>query len=470
MHIIHTSFECYPVAKVGGLADVVGALPKYQNRLGHQSHVIMPFYDTKFTRDNSFSIYFQGSYTVNAKEVAYTIKTLENTGLGFEIFFVDIPDLLFRPQVYSYPDDTDRFLAFQYAVLDWLINGQSQSYDLLHCHDHHTALLPFLMTSTEEFKALKTIPTVLTIHNAQYQGHFGFNEIAKFPAITDEAKGLLDWHGSINPLAAGIKCAWSVTTVSPNYMKELKKSANGLEDLLQKESKKCTGILNGIDTDFWDPQNDAMLIKNFSSRNLTAGRGKNKEWLCEHYDLDPERPLFAFIGRLVGEKGADLLPAIVEETLAITPEPVLFILGSGQTEVEQQLLKLKGRYPKRYNTYIGYDEELSHIIYGGADFLLMPSRVEPCGLNQMYALRYGCIPIVRRTGGLQDTVVDIGDNGFGICHDQALVWDVCYSIKRAVSLYEDQEQFKKIQKKIIKIDHSWDRSAEEYINLYQSLK
>lgn len=469
MNILHTSFECYPVAKVGGLADVVGALPKYQNQLGHQSQVIMPFYDNKFTQEHKFAIVFKGTVQLADSVFSYTIKEEVENSLDFKVFYVDIPELLFRNNVYTYSDDLDRFLGFQMAVLDWLKN-EELNIGLIHCHDHHTGLIPFLITQTEEFQSLRKIPTVLTIHNAQYQGQFGYNDLNKLPDFDQKNIGLLDWHGSINPLAAAIKCSWSVTTVSPNYMKELKKEANGLEELLSQEHKKCKGILNGIDTETWNPETDPMLVKTFSSRNLSTGRKKNKEWLCEQYNLDAERPLFAFIGRLVGEKGADLLPFIVKETLGITPEPAIFILGSGHKEVEKQLADIKGKYPERYNVYIGYDEELSHIIYGGADFLLMPSRVEPCGLNQMYALRYGCVPIVRRTGGLKDTVIDIGDGGFGICHDQALVWDVCYSIKRAVQLYEDQDRFKKIQKKIIKIDHSWNRSAEEYIALYKSLK
>lgn len=469
MNILHTSFECYPIAKVGGLADVVGALPKYQNQLGHQSQVVMPFYDNTFTQEHHFTIIFQGTIELGKTVFTYAIKEQIESDAEFKVFYVAIPELLYRSNVYMYPDDLDRFLGFQIAVLDWLKNNK-KDVELIHCHDHHTGLIPFLITQTDAFRSLEKIPTVVTIHNAQYQGQFGYEDLDKLPDFNRDNIGLLDWNGSINPLAAAIKCSWSVTTVSPNYMRELKKEANGLEDLLFQEHKKCKGILNGIDTTTWNPETDSMLVKTFSSRNLSTGRKKNKAWLCEQYDLDIERPLFAFIGRLVGEKGADLLPFIVKETLGISPEPVIFILGSGHKEIEKQLTDLKGNYPERYNAFIGYDEELSHIIYGGADFLLMPSRVEPCGLNQMYALRYGCVPIVRRTGGLRDTVTDIGDGGFGICHDQALVWDVCYSIKRAVLLYEDQERFKKTQKKIIKIDHSWNRSAEEYISLYQSLK
>jgi starch synthase len=278
----------------------------------------------------------------------------------------------------------------------------------------------------------------------------------------------LDWGNSINPLAAAIKCAWRVTTVSPSYMEELKQNANGLESLLSQESAKCVGILNGIDTNVWNPETDDYIVKNYSKRNVHSGKKANKAWLCESFGLDPERPLFVFIGRLVGEKGSDLFPEIFDNALTYHKISVL-LLGSGDKAVEQQLIDLKNRHEGAYNTYIGYSEKLSHIMYAGADFLLMPSRVEPCGLNQMYALRYGTIPVVSSVGGLKDTVIDVAQDGFGIRHDDVVVPAVVHAIERGVSLYENVAGFKKIRQTIMAIDHSWNASAQAYIQLYNSI-
>jgi len=199
-----------------------------------------------------------------------------------------------------------------------------------------------------------------------------------------------------------------------------------------------------------------------------AEKKANKEALCRVFNLDPSKPLFTFIGRLVGEKGADLLSEIFYNALwRFKGEMNVLVLGSGDPDVENWLNGLKDIFPGNYNAYIGYNEKLSHQIYAGADFLLMPSRVEPCGLNQMYALRYGTVPIVRRIGGLKDTVIDIGDGGFGICHDQTSVWDVGHAIGRAMELYADKKKVKDIRKVMMNIDHSWDKAAQEYINLYQ---
>tara|TARA_R110001583_G_scaffold90059_1_gene231578 strand:+ start:2700 stop:4106 length:1407 start_codon:yes stop_codon:yes gene_type:complete len=467
MNIVHISAECYPIAKVGGLADVVGSLPKYQNNSDVLSQVIMPFYDNKFTKGNEFSIIFESKLELGSKDFEYKIVTPINNNLGFNLFLVDIPKLLYKEYVYS-NDDTDRFLAFQIATLDWLLTLDAKP-TLVHCHDHHTGLVPFMMLQSKKYSLLKDIPTVFTIHNAQYQGWFSHDKVSLIPKFNFENVGLLDWDGSINPLAAAIKCATRVTTVSPSYMEELKGNANGLEWLLSHESAKCVGILNGIDSEVWNPETDTYLIKNYTNGNVQSGCKENKNWLCEEFNLDVNKPLFAFIGRLVGEKGSDLFPEVFKKSLE-TENISILLLGSGNKEVELQLEELKSEFIGTYNAFIGYDERLSHIIYSGADFLLMPSRVEPCGLNQMYALRYGTIPIVRSIGGLKDTVIDIlEEDGFGICHKEVTVSEITVAIERGVQLYKDQPKYKKIRKQIMSIDHSWNASANKYINLYKSL-
>ena len=469
MEIFHISAECYPVAKVGGLADVVGALPKYLNKIGHTAKVVVPGYDNKFTQENEFDVVHKGLLKLGWFQFSYTILREKTNKLGFDLYLIAIPELFDRPNVYSYEDDTERFTAFQIAFLNWLTETKQQP-DVIHCHDHHTGLIPFMVQFCYNYTHFKKTPTVLTIHNGQYQGWFGFDKIHYIPDFDRGRAGFLEWGGIINPLASGIKCAWKVTTVSPSYLDEISENANGLENLLRFERPKSIGILNGIDTDVWNTQTDKMLHANYTLKNYKKGKATNKAFLCKQFNLDPKLPLFTFIGRLVGEKGADLLPQICSVAMNEFYQKLnILILGSGDTTVERGLQNLQNFYHGNYNTYIGYNEKLAHIIYAGADFLLMPSRVEPCGLNQMYALRYGTIPIVRRTGGLKDTVYDFGDGGFGICHDKTSVFDVTHSIYRGIQLYADTNTFEAIRKTTMQIDHSWDKVAEEYSAVYQSL-
>lgn len=466
MTIFHLSAECYPVAKVGGLGDVVGALPKYQNQLGETSSVIMPFYDNKFTRTHEFETVYSSKLRLGM-QMDFRILKLETNDLGFDIYFVDVPYLLYKDYVYS-DKDTGRFLAFQIAALNWLVQLEEKP-DLIHCHDHHTGLVPFMMSQCYAYQKLWRTPSVLTIHNGQYQGWFSHDLVHLMPPFDFNMVGLLDWNKIINPLASGIKCAWKVTTVSPSYMEELKYAANGLEHLLQSESHKCVGILNGIDTSVWNPKTDDYIEKNYTTKTVESGKAGNKKWICEQFGLNPQLPLFVFIGRLVGEKGADLLPYIFDSVLK-SKKLSIMMLGSGDGNVESQLESLKTAYPGYYNNFIGYNEKLSHLLYAAADFLLMPSRVEPCGLNQLYALRYGTVPIVNSVGGLKDTVIDVGDKGFGIRHSGPTVHEVVHAIGRGVSFYEHSEHFKKNRKLMMQIDHSWDASAQACINLYHSIQ
>jgi starch synthase len=301
----------------------------------------------------------------------------------------------------------------------------------------------------------------------------GWDKQHYIPAFDSWKWGMLDWKNNINPMASAVRCAWKVNTVSQSYMEELRYNANGLEDLFEYEKGKCSGILNGIDTEVWDPETDSYLTSKFSIKNSGKGKRKNKEQLCTQFGLDIEKPLFTFIGRLVGEKAADILPDAISSSVYQHQGNCNFlILGSGEPAVEANLETVKRQLNGYVSTYIGYSEPLSHVMYAGADFLLMPSRVEPCGLNQMYALRYGTMPIVRNVGGLKDTVVDFGDpGGFGIRFDKASVWDVTYSVGRAIDLYYNRkQQMKDMINVMMNIDHSWESSAGQYISLYQSLK
>lgn len=469
MEIIHVSAECYPVAKAGGLGDVVGALPKYQNKLGHIAKVVMPMYRTKFLYEHQFEVVHKGAFGMANYWLDYTIIKEVNNFLGFDLYLVDIFGLLDREKIYSYGDDAERFTAFQIAVVDWISKWKHHP-DIINVHDHHTALIPFMIKHCFAYQHLSTIKTILTIHNAQYQGWMGWDKSNYIPEWDKWKWGMLDWEKNINPLASGIKCASKVNTVSPGYLEELRHEANGLEKLFEYERGKCFGILNGIDNDVWDPATDIFIEYVFDIENFEEKKSANKKILCDQFNLDETKPLIVFIGRLVEEKAADLLPAVIGDSIYYMEGKMNFlVLGSGDTAVENQLANLQNHFFGYYNSLIGYNEKLSHQMYAGADFLLMPSRVEPCGLNQMYAMRYGTIPIVRRTGGLKDTVKDFGDEGgFGICFNTASVGDICNSIHRAVELYQQKEKVSEIRKHCMQIDHSWENSAHVYINLYNA--
>jgi starch synthase len=466
MEIFHIGAECYPVAKVGGLADVVGALPKYQNKAGHLVRVVLPHYETKFINENEFDCVHSGFVKLGNFNFPFNVQKERENKLGYELYLIQIPELFDREEIYGYEDDIERFLSFQIATLDWLITRNDVP-DVINCHDHHTGLIPFMMLYSYKYLKLQNTPTVITIHNSIYQGQFGFDKLYYLPEFDLSKVTVLEWDDKINSLATAIKCASAVTTVSPNYLNEINYSAYGLESLFNLVRHKSKGILNGIDMEVWNPATDIMLAKNYSIKNFKKGKQENKEKLCSQFNLDPSKPLFSFIGRLLEEKGADLLPHAAALALSENFKEInILVLGSGNTEIENQLKHLLASFNGNYNAFIGYSEELAHQIYAGSDFLLMPSRVEPCGLNQMYALRYGTIPIVRRTGGLKDTVIDFGDNGNGICHDQANVVDVCYSIQRAVNLYKDKKKINDIQKLGMGIDHSWESVCHKYIETY----
>lgn len=471
MEIVHVTAECYPMAKAGGLGDVLGALPKYQVEQGHVAKVVMPMYRTKFLYNNQWEVVHKGATNLGSRWFDYTvIKELTNK-LGFDLYLVDINGLLDREKVYGYNDDTERFISFQIATLDWMTKWEHRP-DVVHVHDHHTALIPFMMMNCFAYRELSGIPTVLTIHNAQYQGQFSWDKSNYIPAWDSWKSGMLEWDNAINPLAAGIKAAWKVTTVSPNYMNELRFMSNGLEDIFEYEKGKCSGILNGIDTAVWDPGTDSYLNAHYTLETAKEGKEKNKLELCNIFNLDPAKPLFIFIGRLVGEKAADLLPQAIGDSYYYIGRKMNFlILGSGEPDVESRLEAMKSIGQGDYGCYIGYNEQLSHQMYAGADFLLMPSRVEPCGLNQMYAMRYGTVPLVRKTGGLADTVKDIGEpGGYGLTFNYAAVGDITQAIYRGVELFADTEKFNEVRQTMMGLDFSWDRSAKAYIDLYRSLK
>lgn len=413
MNLFHISAECYPAAKAGGLGDVVGALPKVQNS-GHDSvTVVMPAYETKWIQSAPRTPIFEGTAPLRDGSFGFRIDEVSADVLGFRLLLVHIPGRTDRPGVYidpwsgaAYWDERERFLCFQVAFLEWLVRTPAEraAPTVLHCHDHHAALVPFLASRCQRFSPLRNLPTVLTIHNGEYQGDYDMSFHVNLPAFPAAEIGLLEWNGSFNSLACGIKCAWRVTTVSPGYLDELMVSCAGLESLLRHERAKAVGILNGIDLEVWDPAHDPMLVRTYGPGDHAVGKAANKKALQEFFNLRVDRPLFAFIGRLVREKGADLLPHLIRRAAEEDLPASFIVLGTGERQLHEVFSQLQGDCFGWFDSRLEYNERLAHLIYAGSDYLLMPSRVEPCGLNQMYAMRYGTIPVVRAVGGLRDTV------------------------------------------------------------------
>lgn len=476
MKVLHISAECYPAAKAGGLGDVVGALPKYLNRSGLSTGVIIPKYSLKWINGQAFHTIYRGAVRLHNYYVPFSIQQHRSGDLGYPLFAVDIPGLFDRPGIYAdpdgqgYGDEVERSLCFQQAVLQWILNSPGRP-ALLHCHDHHTGLIPFMLKYCPEYQSLRQIPTVFTIHNGAYHGAYSWNKMYLLPFFQAEARGLLDWGDTINPLASAIKCAWRVTTVSPSYLEELRYNSNGMESLLQHERHKCVGILNGIDAQVWDPRSDTYLQHHLGD-SLADFKHANKQAIGQHFHVDIRLPLVTFIGRLVGEKGGDLLPGLIARVLESGVHVAFVVLGTGQPWVHDALREVARRFPGRFDAALEYNEGKAHLLYAGSDFLIMPSQVEPCGLNQMYAMRYATLPIVRAIGGLKDTVPDIGEPnevGRGIRFTHFNLDDAHLAVYRAAELFQNQAYFQQVRQRITEVDFSWERSAADYQSLYQEM-
>ncbi len=478
MKILHISAECYPAAKAGGLGDVVGALPKYLNQSGVSAAVVIPKYRVKWINNQRFEPVYQGVVRIHHGHVPFQIQRQVGDTLGFPLFVADIPGKFDRPGIYAdpggwgYGDEVERYLSFQQAVLQWVANSSGRP-DVLHCHDHHTGLIPFMVKHCPEYRSLSSIPTVFTIHNGMYHGAFSWEKFYLLPFFDAEARGLLDWADTINPLAAGVKCAWRVTTVSPSYLEELRYQSNGMESLFWHEQHKCTGIINGIDAQVWNPSHDSYIASQLHDDDIDAFKGENKQALRSSFNFDTDPPLISFIGRLVMEKGADLIPGLIRKALYSGMRANFLILGTGEGRIEHDFDRLRNEFRGRVDARLEYNEGVAHQMYAGSDFLLMPSRVEPCGLNQMYAMRYGALPIVRKVGGLKDTVPDIGEpdgRGRGVQFTHFDVEDAFWAIYRALEFcFFQLDDFKAVRRRNMQLDFSWERAARHYIEIYNQL-
>ncbi len=483
IQILHISAECYPAAKTGGLGDVVGSLPKYLSATGTLSAAIIPKYSTKWNNSAEWITVYSGSIWVDWTEHYFEVHQQKGNTLGYPLFTVHLPGLFDRPGIYNEPsgapygDEIRRSVAFQQAVLDWLLSFPWHLRPrVLHCHDHHTGLIPWMVKYCPQFEQLAPIPTVFTIHNGQYQGAFGWNSAHLLPPYQPGTGTILDWNGIVNPMAGAIKSAWAVTTVSNSYLYELHHSSLGLEPLFQQEWRKEWGIINGIDAAVWDPTTDPMVqhrLADYSDKGIAAFKKANKEVLCETFGLNKDWPLVSFIGRMVGEKGSDLLPEVYKRFLNSGARVSFLVLGTGEAWTQNEFRSMSRTYKGRCNAVIDYNEALSHQIYAGSDYLIMPSRVEPCGLNQLYSMRYGTVPIVRSIGGLKDTVPDLEEadgSGRGIRFDQFSVEDAVYAIYRAASMWHnDPVTVGHIRKRIMSIDFSWENAVAQYMAVYKAV-
>lgn len=485
IQVLHISAECYPAAKTGGLGDVVGSVPKYMTNAGVLSAAILPKYYLKWILGREWVTVYSGSVWNNWREWRFTIQQEKGDTQGYPMFVVDLPGLYDRPGIYNdpsgagYSDEVLRYIVFQQAVLEWLLSFPWQDRPrVLHCHDHHTGLIPWMVKYCPNYQTLAPIPTIFTIHNGQYQGMFSWNSGQLLPPYEAAGRGIVDWNGIVNPMAAAVKTAWAVTTVSQSYLYELHESSLGLEPLFRQEWAKEYGIINGIDAQVWDPETDPMIQQRLDipahtskAAAITAFKAKNKKILCEWFGFPKDLPLISFIGRIVGEKGADLLPEVYKNFLNAGGKACFLVLGTGETWTQNEFRAMAHQYAGRFNAVIDYNEALSHQIYAGSDFLIMPSRVEPCGLNQMYAMRYGSIPIVRSVGGLKDTVPDIGTQdgtGRGIRFDQFTVEDAYHAVYRASSMYHNTPKIVgAIRERIMDLDFSWENTVDRYFNVYR---
>jgi len=474
--ILMVSAECYPAAKVGGLADVVGSLPRYLNASGGaRCAVVIPGYHNAWLTQQEYREAHRDSFYLGNEYVEYRICEILNDDLGYDLYVADIPGKFDRPGVYGdhenpyYRDEVERNIAFQRAVLQWVHHWEVLP-DAVHCHDHHTALMPFMMTHCPEFWRLGHTPTVLTIHNAAYQGMFSWDKQYLLPDFPRTRSGLLDWGHVINSLASGIKCAWRVTTVSHNYLKELiTTSGFGLQPLLGAEWQKCRGVINGIDYDYWNPAADHFLKIKLED-DIAGWKRANKESLLQELDMPSNLPLHIFIGRMVYDKGIDFLATLIYQYMIYRRDACFVILGTGDGRIEDQCRILERHFHPHVRALIMYNEGVAHRLYAAADFLWMPSRTEPCGLNQMYAMRYGTVPIARATGGLLDTITPIdGEDGDGFLFRDLQDFQGMWGISQAGELFADAPRHQHIRERIMQKDLSWEHSANMYLGIYKEI-
>jgi starch synthase len=483
MKIAFASSEIIPFAKTGGLADVAGALPKELANLGNEVKVFMP----KYYPINEYEYGHQydsliGEMKISTGGFEHSVHVFygKMPNSNVDIYFIHYPPFFHRPKIYTEDwDEDERFILFSKAVIH-VMQKLGWSPDIMHVNDWQTALIPVLLKEKYGWDSLfYNTKTVLTIHNIAYQGRFSLESYrrAELPADLYENHGPLVHEGDSNFLKAGILYSDIINTVSDTYAKELltPEYGAGMDGYLWLRHTDFFGIINGIDYNVWDPQSDKYLPYHYSINDL-SGKVKNKKHLLEKLSLpfNSEVPLIGIVSRLVSQKGFDIIGEALDDLLKLNAQYVM--LGSGESQYEMLFQNASNKFPKKFGVYFGYNEELAHQIEAGADIFLMPSKYEPCGLNQIYSLKYGTVPVVRKTGGLADTVQDwnefnhYGEEiGTGYSFYEYSAKALLHSVQRAVNDFHNKPVWRKIQFNGMSKDYSWKHSAEEYIKLYNKL-
>ncbi len=474
MKILFAVSECGPFAKSGGLADVAGSLPKELKSLGTDVRVILPKYGTiseqykqEMKKIKEFTV------PVGWRNQYCGIEELIHQGVTY--YFVDNEYYFKRDNLYGYFDDGERFAYFNRAILETIAHLDFFP-DVLHCHDWHTAMIPYLLR-TEYYKrqGYGLIRTIFTIHNLQFQGIFPKEVLGDLLGMDYKSyhTGHLEFFGNINFMKGALVAADKITTVSPTYKDEIQTAAYGekLDGLLRERKEDLVGILNGIDENFYNPAIDPLIYQTYKVDSLTR-KAINKREIQKRFVLpkNESTPLLVMVSRLTRQKGLDLVKCVLNEILQ--EDIQVIILGTGDFEYEEHLRHAAHIFPEKLKVQIGFNEELAHKLYAAADLFLMPSQFEPCGLGQIIAMKYGAIPIVRETGGLNDTVKAWNEytgegNGFSFKNFNA--HDMLYTINRAVSFYHDKQAWNSIVKQALQMDNSWAQSAFSYSQLYAEI-
>ena len=475
MNILYVTSEAAPFCKTGGLADVAGSLPQALAKTGDKISVILPLYQCVADQFHDKLQFVKWTFVrLSWRSVYCGLFQLEKDGVTW--YFVDNEYYFRRPDLYGYYDDAERFGYFSRAVTE-LMRELPEKPDVVHCNDWQTSLVPiYIHDEAVRDDFYKSIRTVITIHNIEYQGRYGRELLEELfglaPGWYDG--GTLAYEEDINLLKGAIVNSDAVTAVSPTYAQELKYAyfAHGLENVVSMCENKLYGVLNGIDVKSFDPRKDKSIAATYSPGRLD-GKAKCKEQLQQTMGLQvkADTPIVAMVTRLVPHKGLDLVCETLDSIMEKDAQFV--VLGKGEAQYEAFFNYARARYPGRVAIYLGYSDALARQIYAGADLFLMPSKSEPCGLSQMIAMRYGTLPIVRETGGLKDTVRPYqpwnGEgNGFSFANYNA--GDMCHVVCEAIDLYHNNpDAFKLLQKRDMNADFSWKRSAEEYHTIYENI-
>ena len=480
LKICLVSSELTPLAKTGGLADVSAALSAFLDSKGHDIRVLIPFYsaiDTKSLEIAPDPSLQNLSIRIGNHHLNYSIDTTTLPNTALKIYLLRCPELYDRPSIYTDGSDEHlRFILLSRVAIE-MCQHMGFAPDIFHCHDWHTALTPLYLKTLYAWDSLfENTRSVLTIHNIGYQGIFDAR-ILHDMGLQDSPETLhqedLDL-GRVNFLKTGVLYADLLTTVSPTYANEILGSTYGmgLQDLLRQRQDSLVGILNGVDNDEWNPRKDALIPYPYDARAI-SGKKKNKQALMQELELDSsdDIPLLGIVSRLTSQKGIDLIQQVVPKLIQ-QRRFALAVLGSGEPRYEKFFTELQERYRNHVCFYRGFSNKLAHMIEAGSDMFLMPSQFEPCGLNQMYSLRYGTVPIVRRTGGLADSVQIFepsSGKGTGIVFDdysdRALEW----ALNAALDLYQDKKSWRKLVRNGMAMDHSWKQQGQIYIDLFRQI-